>query len=57
MQDVRTDRTVEDERIFKAYGIVGYATFDGGVCDGASGAGPDDDQCPDGGEGLGTLEG
>lgn len=35
MQDVRT-RSLEDEIIFQKYGIVGYATFDGGVCDSAT---------------------
>ena len=53
MQNVRSDRSIEDEIIFQTYGIVGYATDDGGVRNGAPGSSSDDDPGADGGEGLG----
>ena len=57
MQDVRVDRSIEDEIIFQTYGITGYRNPDAGVCDDTTCAGADDNPGSDGGEGLGTLEG
>ena len=52
MQDVWSNRSLEDEVLFQRYHIVGYATDDGGVCDRASGSGGDEHPGADDNQGL-----
>ena len=56
MQDVRVDRSIEDERIFSYYSITGYATSNGGMCDDTPGSDRVNDECDDDGPGLDTLD-
>ena len=43
---------LENEILFQRYGIVGYASYDGGVCDGTSSTGADDNTGTDDSKGL-----
>lgn len=45
--------TIENEIIFKTYGITGYDVDAPGLCDDTTGASADDDPGSDGGQGLG----
>lgn len=48
---------LENEILFKAYGITGYATSNGGMCDDTPSSDRVNDECDDDGKRLDTLDG